>query len=208
MLSSHLDRLLARRPELAECRQSIMGAFELMKACYEASGKVLLCGNGGSAADCEHWSGELLKGFASRRPLPPALKDKLPPQLYEGLQGGLPAIPLPSLVSVSTAFANDVSADLVFAQLVWALGQPSDVLVALSTSGNARNVCCAVEAAKAKGIAAVGLTGSSGGRLAELVDVVIKTPETQTHEIQESHESIYHCLCLMIEEAMFPVDKT
>lgn len=203
-MSSHLDRLMTRRPELSQCRQSIVDAFELMKASYAASGKLLLCGNGGSAADCEHWAGELLKGFVSRRPLPIALKDKLPSQLFEGLQGGLPAIPLPSLVSVNTAFANDVSADLVFAQLVWALGQPSDALVAISTSGNAKNVCHAVEVAKAKGIATVGLTGCSGGRLAQLVDVAIKAPETLTHEIQESHESIYHCLCLMLEEALFP----
>lgn len=203
-VNSHLDRLFIRRPELSVCRSSIQEAFEALEASFRAGGKLLLCGSGGSAADCEHWSGELLKGFASKRPLPAGLRDVLPPRLFDSLQGGLPAIPLPSLIALNTAFANDVSADLAFAQLVWALGSSNDVLVAISTSGNAGNACSAVEAAKAKGMVTVGMTGKGGGRLSTLVDIAIKAPEELTHEIQESHEAIYHCLCLMIEDAMFP----
>lgn len=202
-MNSHLDRLLTRRPELAECRPDIEKAFQALEASFRRGGKLLLCGNGGSAADCEHWSGELLKGFASKRPLPARFRDALPPQLFENLQGGLPAIPLPSFVSLNTAFANDVSTDLAFAQLVWALGSPGDVLVAISTSGNAANVCSAVEAAKAKEIVTIGMTGRGGGRLSTLVDIAIRVPADIVYEIQEGHEAIYHCLCLMIEDAMF-----
>ncbi len=203
-MNAHIDRLIERRPELDACRSDILRAFTVMCDCFREGGKLLLCGNGGSAADCEHWSGELLKGFVSRRPLSAEHRKLLPSHLSEKLQGGLPAIPLPSLTSAGTAFANDVSAEMSFAQLVWALGTPGDVLVGLSTSGNAQNVCLAAQVARARQMTAVGLTGRAGGRLAELAEITIKVPATETYEVQELHGSVYHCLCLMIEEELFP----
>lgn len=203
-MNAALDRLIERRPELSVCRSDILSAFTVMCDCFRGGGKLLLCGNGGSAADCEHWSGELLKGFVSRRPLSAEQRRLLPSHLSEQLQGGLPAIPLPSLISAGTAFANDVSADLSFAQLVWALGSLGDVLVGLSTSGNARNVCFATQAARAKQMTTVGLTGRRGGRLAGLADITVKVPAAETYEVQELHASVYHCLCMMVEEELFP----
>jgi D-sedoheptulose 7-phosphate isomerase len=203
-MNEHIDRLIERRPELEACRSDILSAFTVMCDCFRAGGKLLLCGNGGSAADCEHWSGELLKGFVSRRPLSAEQRKLLPSHMSEKLQGGLPAIPLPSLISAGTAFANDVSADMSFAQLVWALWSPGDVLVGLSTSGNAPNVCLAAQAARAKQMTTIGLTGLGGGRLAELADIAIRVPVTETYEVQELHASVYHCLCLMVEEELFP----
>jgi D-sedoheptulose 7-phosphate isomerase len=203
-VNAALDRLIERRPELSVCRSDILSAFTVMCDCFRGGGKLLLCGNGGSAADCEHWSGELLKGFVSRRPLSAEQRKLLPSHMSEKLQGGLPAIPLPSLISAGTAFANDVSADMSFAQLVWALGSPGDVLVGLSTSGNAPNVCLAAQAARAKQMTTIGLTGLGGGRLAELADIAIRVPVTETYEVQELHASVYHCLCLMVEEELFP----
>lgn len=198
-----LQELLTRFPALAPCAADIEQAFELLRACYQRGGKILLAGNGGSAADAEHWSGELLKGFASKRPLPADLRGKLPAELAAGLQQALPAIPLTSFIALNTAFANDVNAAFAFAQLVWGLGHEGDVLVGLSTSGNAANILHAADAARAKGMSILGLTGANGGKLAARTDVCIRVPETVTYKIQELHLPIYHCLCLMLEEAFF-----
>jgi len=164
---------------------------------------VLVCGNGGSAADAEHWAGELLKGFTSNRPLPPDARKELSPRLAEGLQGALAMIPLTGFLSYRTAFANDVDADLVFAQLVWALGRPGDVLAALSTSGESINMCLAAEVAAAREMKVLVLTGETGGPLATLADVCIRVPARQTHLVQELHLPIYHCLSLMLEDELF-----
>ncbi len=181
----------------------IAQAFALLGGCFAGGGKLLLCGNGGSAADAEHWSGELLKGFKSLRPLPEPERRGLPPALAARLQGGLPALPLTSFIALSTAFANDVEPRLVFAQLVWALGKPGDILAAISTSGNAANVCDAAVAARARGLRVLGLTGESGGKLAPLCDVCVRGPATETFRVQEFHLPIYHCLSLMLEERFF-----
>ena len=202
-MHSHLQELLRRFPVLAGCGDQIERAFELLRACYLRGGKVLLAGNGGSAADAEHWSGELLKGFAMKRPLGDADRSRLPAELAEGLQQALPAIPLTSFVALNTAFANDVNAALAFAQLVWGLGAAGDVLVGISTSGNAANVLYAADAAHAKGLTVLGLTGSGGGKLAGKADVCIRVSETATYRIQELHLPIYHCLCLMLENEFF-----
>lgn len=202
-MKSHLDDLLARRPELADCAAEIRDVYAALRRCFRGGGRVYLCGNGGSAADCEHWAGELLKGFYSKRPVRQPNGRRLPPDL-RGLQGGLPVIPLTGFLSLRTAFANDVDPALEFAQLVWALGRPGDVLVGISTSGNARNVGLAARAARLLGLTVVGFSGAHGGRLRGLTDICIRVPVTQTHLIQELHLAIYHTLCLALEAEFFP----
>jgi D-sedoheptulose 7-phosphate isomerase len=202
-MNPQLARLLERHPQLAVCRADVEAAFGLMQDCFRRGGKLLFCGNGGSAADAEHWAGELLKGFVHRRPLPETERRQLPDELAAKLQEVLPAIPLTGFLSLATAYANDVDPHLVFAQLVWGLGREADVVVALSTSGNARNVCAAMEAAKGRGLRRIGLSGRTGGRLAPLCDVCIRAPAEETYLIQEFHLPIYHCLSLMLEEAFF-----
>jgi D-sedoheptulose 7-phosphate isomerase len=199
----HVQNLLRRQPDLSVCQADVIRAFEMLRDCFRQGGKVLLCGNGGSAADAEHWAGELLKGFLHKRSLNQNDKRGLPVELALKLQAGLPAIPLTGFVSLSTAFANDVDPQLAFAQLVWALGRPGDLLVGISTSGNASNVCAAMEAAGARGLVRVGLSGKTGGRLFSNCDLCIRAPANETHLIQEFHLPIYHCLSLMLEEEFF-----
>ena len=205
-MKRHLDQLLARRPELSVCAADIKSVCAILSACFRRGGRVYLCGNGGSAADCEHWAGELLKGFYSKRPARRPGGKPLPPEL-RGLQGGLPVIPLTGFLSLRTAFANDVDPALEYAQLVWALGRPGDVLVGISTSGNARNVGLAAKAAKLRRMTVVGLSGAHGGKLRRLADPCLRVPATQTHLIQEQHLAIYHTLCLALEAEFFPTPK-
>jgi D-sedoheptulose 7-phosphate isomerase len=202
-MNPHIEKLMQRRPELATCRRDVEQTFEVMRDCFRSGGKLLLCGNGGSAADAEHWAGELLKGFSRKRPLSHAEQETLSAELGLKLQGALPVIPLTGFVALSTAFANDVDPDLIFAQLVWALGRPGDVLIGISTSGNARNVAAAMETAKARGMSRIGLSGRTGGRLDPLCEVCIKAPADETYLIQEFHLPIYHCLSLMLEDEFF-----
>ncbi len=170
-----------------------------------------MCGNGGSSADADHIVGELMKGFLKKRPLPEPLRQSLVARdaelgqsLASLLQGALPAVNISGHSALSTAFANDVSAELVFAQQVMGLGRPGDLLLGISTSGNARNVLAAFAAARASGLAAIGLTGEAGGKMQERCDVLIRVPAARTHEVQELHLPVYHCLCAMIEERFFP----
>lgn len=202
-MKAHLAALLARRPELADCEDDIRSAYAVLRDCLRRGNRIYLCGNGGSAADCEHWAGELLKGFYSKRPARRPGGKPLPPAL-RGLQGGLPAIPLTGFLSLRTAFANDVDPALEYAQLVWALGRPGDVLIGISTSGNARNVGLAAQAAHLRRMTVVGLSGTHGGKLRRLATPCIRVPATQTHLIQELHLSIYHTLCLALEAEFFP----
>jgi len=205
-----LQRLLERYPDLAPCREDIEKAHELLRNCYASGGKALICGNGGSAADSEHIVGELMKGFMSKRPLPAEERTRFT-ELYgeEGayladrLQGALPAISLVSHTALMTAYANDVAPDMVFAQQVYGYGRPGDVLVGITTSGNSANVVRAVQVAKARGLAAVGLTGRTGGKLAALCDVTIRVPYDATPDVQERHLPIYHTICIMLEEDFF-----
>jgi D-sedoheptulose 7-phosphate isomerase len=145
----------------------------------------------------------LLKGFKLERPLSPAERGALRPELAARLQGALPAIPLTSFAALTTAFGNDVAAELAYAQLAWGLGRRGDVFVGLSTSGNAKNVCAAAEVAREKGMRVIGLTGATGGKLKPLCDVCLCAPVTETFRVQEYHLPIYHCLSLMLEEAFF-----
>ena len=210
-----IENLLQNHPALLVCRDSIEAARELLIDTYRAGGKLLLCGNGGSCADCDHIAGELLKGFLSHRPLSEedciALADSLPegeadPDLYllaGQLQGGLPAISLPSQVAVVTAVSNDTDPALIFAQSVWALGQAGDTLICLSTSGNSRNVVLAAKAARAKGLRVLALTGETESALSALADVTVQAPACDTYRVQEYHLPIYHYLCAAVEEALF-----
>ena len=210
-----IENLLQNHPALLVCRDSIEAARELLIDTYREGGKLLLCGNGGSAADCDHIAGELLKGFLSHRPLSEedcmAMADTLPdgeadPDLYllaGQLQGGLPAISLPAQTAAVTAVCNDTDPQLVFAQLVWALGQAGDTLICLSTSGNSRNVVLAAKVAKAKGLLVLALTGEAESALSALADVTVQVPAADTYRVQEYHLPVYHYLCAAVEEALF-----
>jgi D-sedoheptulose 7-phosphate isomerase len=200
-VNEHVRQLVQRIAALEPCAPDIERAYAALRGCFASGGKALACGNGGSAADAEHWAGELLKGMLRARPLP--RDPSLPPRLAERLQGALPMIPLTGFLSYHTAFGNDVDPELVFAQLVWALGRPGDVLVAISTSGQSENVCAAAEAALAKGMRVVALTGASGGRLSSLAGVSIRVPASETHLVQELHLPVYHCLSVMLEDEFF-----
>ena len=203
-MNPHLADLLRRYPALEPCAADIELAFSALRTGYATDGKVLLCGNGGSAADCQHWAAEMLKGFHKRRALDSFWREKLGAPLADKLQGALPTVPLPAFTGLQTAFANDVDGDYAFAQLVWALGKPADVLVGISTSGNAANVLAAVEAAAALDLVTLGLTGADGGRLAAAVDICIRVPDDRVDRIQELHLPVYHCLSLMLEDEFFP----
>ena len=205
-----LDGLFERYPSLNACRADVFDAAEAICAAYHAGGKLIVCGNGGSAADAEHIVGELMKGFLKKRPLPEEtrarIKEAFPEDadyLSGNLQGALPAISLVNQIALGTAFANDQAADLVFAQQVLGLGNKGDVLLAISTSGNSKNVVYAVETARVCGLKTVALTGRSGGRLKPLADVTIAVPDDETYRIQELHLPVYHALCVAAEEEFF-----
>lgn len=214
-MSLTIETLLQNHPSLSVCLDSIEAARDLLIDTYRTGGKLLLCGNGGSCADCDHIAGELLKGFLSQRPLSEedclTLADTLPegeadPDLYllaGQLQGGLPAISLPAQTAVMTAVSNDTDPALIFAQQVWALGRAGDTLICLSTSGNSRNVVLAAKAAKAKGMAVLAMTGEHDSKLSELADVTVQVPACDTYRVQEYHLPVYHHLCAAIEEAIF-----
>lgn len=205
-----LERFLERYPPLTSLRPHLQQAFSLLARAVAAGGKLLVCGNGGSAADAEHIVGELIKSFAHRRPIPEDERELLRARygeagakLGERLEGAIPALSLVSPLGLNTAIANDIGYDLVFAQQVYALGQPGDVLIALSTSGNSRNVVCAAQVARLRQVSVLGLTGARGGQLAELSDVCLAVPAELTHEIQEYHLPVYHLLCYGLEAARF-----
>ncbi|MGI5854826.1 MAG: D-sedoheptulose-7-phosphate isomerase [Candidatus Merdivicinus sp.] len=207
-----LDDLIAHYPVLASCSESIQTAFWLMRDSFRQGGKLLICGNGGSAADCDHITGELMKGFLLKRPLPAEHKAALCQMgeagqlLAEKLQRALPCIPLTGCPALTTAFSNDVDPLLTFAQQVHGYGRPGDVLLAISTSGNAKNAILAVYTAKAAGLKTIGLTGSAGGKLCQLCDTAIRVPENETFRIQELHLPVYHALCAMLESEFFGED--
>ena len=206
----YLDLLLLRYPMLACCRTDIIAAFEVLTGCYVSQGKMLVCGNGGSAADAEHIVGELMKGFKNDRQLQDKEVDRLMSIdvdrgriLGRHLQGALPAIALDGHVALSTAYMNDCEPLLCFAQQVNGYGCEDDVFLGISTSGNSENVLFAAVTAKAKGMKVIGLTGSKHSKISALYDVCIRVPETETYRIQELHLPVYHCLCLMLEDKFF-----
>jgi D-sedoheptulose 7-phosphate isomerase len=205
-----LGELPRRYPVLEESIPSIRAAFYILRDSLNRGGKLLVCGNGGSAADAVHLSGELLKGFMKKRPVNEKLKaelaDRIPPPLdwVERLQGALPVLPLPVNAGLITAIDNDQGPDLIFAQQVLGYGALNDTLLAISTSGSSVNILRAVWVARAKRLKTIGLTGKDGGRLKEWCDHVILAPATAVSEIQELHLPIYHTLAAMLEAAFFP----
>jgi D-sedoheptulose 7-phosphate isomerase len=192
-----------RYPKLKLCEGDIFKSCNLLERAFVSGKKLLLCGNGGSASDCGHIAGELLKGFRSRRPITGDFRRSVGDSIANNLQGALPAISLPDMVAINTAYANDCDPEYNFAQLVYGLGVLEDVLLAISTSGNAKNVNLAAIVAKGKGMAVFGLTGESGGSLAEKCDVCIRVPERETFRVQELHLPIYHSICLTLEQRIF-----
>lgn len=207
---NYLDLLIMRYPHLECCKGNIIIAFEFIRDCYKNGGKLLVCGNGGSAADAEHIVGELMKGFKKARHLASIEVEKLVEidslmgrTLADNLQGALPAIALDGHPALTTAYMNDCEPIICFAQQVYGYGCKNDVLFAISTSGNSRNVLYAVVAAKAKGMVVIGLTGENDSKLSAMSDVCIRVPSTETYQIQELHLPIYHCLCLMLEDYFF-----
>ena len=192
-----------RYPALATCRDDIMAAFEALLAACKAGGKVLVCGNGGSASDAEHIVGELLKKFKKHRDIPAEVAAKLRPEVAAKLEGALPAISLVSMSGIITAFANDVAWETAFAQQVLGLARPGDVLIALSTSGNSANCVAAAEVMAAVGGRSIAFTGARESKLSAVCDVAIRVPETETYKVQELHLPVYHALCAAIEEEMF-----
>ena len=199
---NYLERLVERYPALDGMKDTIEEAFQIMKASYENGGKLLVCGNGGSASDSDHIVGELMKGFYKKRPLSEAEKEKFG-GLSEHLQGALPAISLAGHPALSTAFLNDVNPEMIFAQQVYGYGNENDVLLAITTSGNSGNVLHAVKVAQAKNMKTIGLTGPKGGKLKEAADTCICVQGSCTADIQELHLPVYHALCAMLEERFF-----
>ena len=211
-VKAQLDLLIERYPKLGACKDDIAKAYELIETCYAHGGKLLIAGNGGSAADAEHIVGELMKGFKNPRKLPKEYSDRLitvNPELgktlAENLQDALPAIALDGHPALSTAYQNDCEPLLCFAQQVNGYGKPGDVLLGISTSGNSKNVLYAAVTARAKGMKIIGLTGKKESKLSEMADVCIRVPETETYMVQELHLPVYHALCLMIEENVFGI---
>lgn len=203
------DILLERYPALEECKDSIMNAYLMLEECYENSHKVLIAGNGGSAADSNHIVGELMKSFCKKRKIEQDVYDKIlkdekyGKELADSLQGALPTISLNNHESLNTAFLNDVNPCATFSQQVIGYGVKNDVFLGISTSGNSKNVVMAAITAKAKGLKVISLTGQKESDLSRLSDVTIRVPETETYKIQEYHLPVYHALCLMLEEKFF-----
>ena len=209
-LKEHVELLIARYPMLEGCEDSIIRAYFLLEESYSKGNKLLVAGNGGSAADSEHIVGELMKGFKLPRKLDAEISQKLIDEseelgktLVENLQGALPAIALDGHPALSTAYMNDCEPLLCFAQQVNGYGVEGDVFLGISTSGNSKNILYAAVTAHAKGMKVIGLTGAKNSKLETLSDVCIKAPQTETYMIQELHLPIYHCLCLMLEDRFF-----
>lgn len=205
---ARIDELVKRYPELAANRQSVYQATEAIIKAYKAGNKIMVCGNGGSAADSLHIVGELMKAFVCKREVLAEWQHKLKGcahgnYLIQNLQMALPAISLVSEAGLLTAYANDVAPDMNFAQQVFGQGKAGDVLIAISTSGNSANVIYAAEVARAMGITVIALTGRSGGKIKKNADILINVPEDETFKIQEKHLPVYHAICLAIEAEFY-----
>lgn len=204
-----IDELIIRYPQLKSVYSSIYESVDILIDCYMNDHKLMICGNGGSAADSLHIIGELMKSFTCPRPISQFCSEKIKRNaphanyLISHLQMALPAISLVSEPGFMTAYSNDVAADMVFAQQVFGQGQAGDVLLAISTSGNSKNVIYAAEIAQAFDIKVIALTGMSGGKLRNTADVLINVPESETYKIQELHLPVYHAICLALESEFY-----
>lgn len=206
----HMDTLLSRYPCLQSIRQELLEGYAMLESCFASGHKLLIAGNGGSAADAEHMAGELMKGFCSKRPVSREFAEKLKaadPErgaaLAENLEGALRAITLVTHEALTTAYLNDRDPYGIFAQQLYGLADEGDVFLGISTSGNSKNILNAAVVAKAMGVGVMGLTGQSGGKLRAFAELTVAVPETETYKIQELHLPIYHCWCLMLEERFF-----
>ena len=209
-VQEHIEVLIERYPELFEQKQNIITGYEILEESYVNGGKLLVAGNGGSAADSEHIAGELMKGFENPRFLSDEYKGKLcaidkemGEVLGQKLQGALPTIALDGHYALSTAYMNDCEPLLCYAQQVYAYGTENDVFLGISTSGNSINILYAATVARAKGMKVIGLTGAKDSKLWKLANVTIRSSQTRTYMVQEHHLPIYHCLCLMLEDRFF-----
>ncbi len=205
-MKTGLQELLQRYPQLSSTTETLNKAADLLAKGVSGKGKILVCGNGGSAADADHIVGELMKRFIRERPIAQGLQEslkKIDPEkgamLASSLEGSIPAICLSAHTALSTAFGNDVDSSISYAQQVHGYGVSGDVFWGISTSGNATNVLYAAIVAKAKGLRVMGMTGEGGGLLKDLCDVCIRVPEKETFKIQELHLPIYHWLCIYLE---------
>lgn len=205
-----MDELFERYPKLISCKDDFEKSYECLKSSYEKGGKLLVAGNGGSAADSEHIVGELMKSFLFNRKIDSEFEQNLIGRFGEDgtflaskLEGTLAAIPLTSMPVLTSAFANDVNAAVSFAQMLYGYGNKDDVFMGISTSGNSKNIVYALMVAKAKGIPSIALTGGTGGKCREIADMVICVPESETFKIQELHLPVYHALCAMLEADFF-----
>lgn len=209
-LETIVENLIQRYPALETCRKSIVKAGEIFVECYENEGKLLVCGNGGSASDSDHIVGELMKSFSKKRPVTADFGKKLQESsgergalLASKLERGLAAISLNAHGGLISAISNDIGGDFIFAQQVLGYGGKNDVLLAISTSGNSVNVLDACITAKALDMKVVGLLGETGGKIKSLCDVAVCVPAISTAAVQEYHLPIYHALCIMVEETFF-----
>ena len=210
IVKNELEELIKRYPQLDVCKKDIEKAYLLLQKTYDKNGKLLIAGNGGSAADSEHIAGELMKRFKITRPINKELADKLMKidaergeRLVKNLEMPLRAVPLTSHIAITTAYMNDADATGVFAQQMLGFGNEGDVFLAISTSGNSENIISACVVAKAMGIKIIGLTGEKESKLSKYADICIRVPETETYKIQELHLPVYHALCLMLESNYF-----
>ena len=210
MKNKQIKLLVERYPVLKAIENEVFNAYQILENCYAHGGKLLVAGNGGSAADAEHIVGELMKVFKLPRKPDADFAEKLVAEnqefgsvLAENLQGALPAIALDGHPALSTAYMNDCEPLLCFAQQVNGYGKTGDVFLGISTSGNSKNVLYAATTAHAKGMKVIGLTGAKSSKLEQMSDICIKVPQIETYMIQELHLPVYHCLCLMLEERFF-----
>ena len=208
--NSLLEELTGRYPQLLPVKHEIWKAADCLISCYQQGSKVLVCGNGGSSSDSNHIVAELMKGFGNNRPIEESVKNRLievsgeqGKYLASKLQQGLPAISLTAHVALITAIANDTDPNLIFAQQIMGYGNPGDVLIAVSTSGDSQNVIDATITAKAKGMKVIGLSGETGGKMKSFCDLLINVPGSRTDLVQELHLPVYHTICLMVECEVF-----
>lgn len=205
----HINSLIGRYPALELCKEDIIASYKILKACFQNGNKLLVAGNGGSAADALHIVGELMKSFELPRKLDSLVSKSIDfnckhaEYLKSNLQMALPAIALVGEIGLTTAYINDVAPDLVFAQQVLGYGNAGDVFFGITTSGNSKNIIYAAEIARAKGLYVVALTGDNGGAIKDLADVCIRAPEKETYKTQELHLPIYHAICLELERYFF-----
>lgn len=210
MTQNFINDFFGRHPDLLPLQAEILQACDMVKTAFQNGNKLLLCGNGGSCADCDHIAGEFLKGFLLRRPVPAEIQNvmaekygEMGAEIGSKLQMGLPTISLVTHSAAISAFENDVDPELVYAQQVLAYGKPGDILIGISTSGGAKNVAAAVMTANSIGVKTIGLTGKDGGLLAKLSDLALIMPKCETYRIQEDHLAAYHLLCAVVEYEIF-----